>query len=460
MKYTPSRAAKKLSEIFSTPISAAEVQQAAAVVMNEHLDWEKVESDMVFSLGEKTGAYHQVSTPLSKSETAVGVDLQEQGIGGIIPSARNDGRAPINARMTQLYKIEKGKKILIHERQQHGINDHFAIEDANERHEANVNSMKQLIQSGAEADKAFIQDAIENPSQEHQLVYINTNLTTPTWTPRGNKNDEYTYSRNQGAAMRALEGDQTFSVCNPENSNNKTNIKLKVTCIDFRFPVNYAISSLSEDKRVLDPGMIFAWPELKAHNEGEFKKLFGSLEPNGKIEGIMGPAYKKLEKEAEAGNEDAIKLKGAIDHQVKYIRAMFQTDAYKSAGEDRFKMPRHIDLLVNAFRQASELVDNHQTRVVNAGGCMSGKDREGVANAENEAAVIIEDLGGNIEPGEGGRYNEETQAIYDHCMTGVVHNTRQVTGIGGSKNAQEIKNQMSDPDAIAYAKGGASFVSA
>jgi len=320
--------------------------------------------------------------------------------------------------------------------------------------------MKQLIQSGAEADVVFIQDAIKNPAEQHAVFYINTNLTTPTWTPRGNKNDEYTYSENQGTAMRALEGEQTFSVLNPAfgASAEKANVELKVACIDFRFPVNYAISDVSEDVRALDPGMIFAWLALKAHNEGEFRKLFGRLDSRAPIGGIMESTYKKLEEKIIAGDQDAIKLKAEIDEQVECIRDMFQTDAYKRAGEDRFKMPRHIDLLVNAFRRASELVDDHKVRVVNAGGCMSGKDREGVANAENEAAVIVQDLGGKVQPGLGGRYNEEAQAIYDHCMTGVVHNTRQVTTVGGSKNAEEIKKQMRDPHAIAYAKGGATFV--
>ncbi|MBX9577945.1 MAG: hypothetical protein K2W97_05660 [Chthoniobacterales bacterium] len=470
VKYSALRAAQKLSELLPEAISESAVKQAASEVMNEHLDWEKVESDMVFSLGEKTGSYSQVSTPLSKSETAVGGDLREQGILGMIPSVRDNGRAPTNARLTQLFKMEyvvnphtgerEEKKVLLHERQQHGINDHFAIQDPRERHKANVNSMKQLVQSGAEADKAFIQDAIAHPTEEHQVFYINTNLTTPTWTPRGNKNNEEAYSRHQGAAMRAIEEVQTFSVLNPDNLEERADINLKVTCIDFRFPVNYAISSFSEDKRSIDPGMVFAWPALKAHNEGEFKKLFGSLDDKAPIGGIMESTYQQLEGKVNSGDEGAIELKTEIDQQITYVRNMFRTEAYKTAGEDRFKMPRHIDLLVNAFRQASELVDDHQVRVVNAGGCMSGKDREGVANAENEAAVIIQDLGGKVEPGEGGRYDEETQAIYDSCMTGVVHNTRQVTGIGGSKNAEEIANQMSDPHAIAYAKGGAKFVAA
>lgn len=480
VKYKGKYVVDALNRLFSEAglpageILEQEITEAAAIAMNHLLDWKSSENDMVFSLGDKTQAYHQVSIPLSESETAVGADLRDKGIFGIIPSVRHDGRAPINARMTQLFKVEyvvnsttgerEEKKVLLHERQQHGINDHFAIQNPHQRRDANISSMKQLIQSGAEADAAFIQEALHSSEKPAQIFYINTNLTTPSWTRSLGltpKNDELTYSRHQGAAMKASEGVQTFSVLNPENSEERADVNLNVTCIDFRFPVNYAISAVSEDSRAVDPGMIIGgWSALKTHNEGEFRKLFGRLDAQAPIEGIMRSTYEKLEEKAVNGNEEALKLKREIDQQIKYVRHMFQTNAYKIAGEDRFKMPRHIDLLVNTFRQASELVDDHKVRVVNAGGCMSGKDREGVANAENEAAVIVQDLGGKMEPGQGGRYNDEAQAIYDSCMTGVVHNTRQVTGIGGSKNAQEIASQMGDTHAKIYAQGGARFVSA
>ena len=467
VKYNAQRVAKVLEKLAQATGASVdfteEVERAAAVAMNRFFDWEKTEWPMIFSIGERTQAYLQLSTPLSKSETAVAADLREQGIGGIIPSVRDDGRAPINVRLTQLFRIEKGRKILLHERQQHGINDHFTIKDRYQRRQANLFSMKQLVQSGAEADDAFIRDAIKHSDQPHRLFYINLNLTTPTWTPRGNKNNEESYSRHQGTAMGASEGVQNFSVLNPENSEERADIEVNVTCIDFRFPVNYAISAVSEDPRSLDPGMVPAWRQLRAHNEEEFRKLFGGLDLYARIGGLLGSTYKKLSAQTKADinpSSEAKKLEHEIEEQVIYLREMFQTEAYKTAGEDRFKMSRHIDLLVNAFRRASELVDDHKVRVVNAGGCMSGKDREGVANAENEAAVIIQDLGGSIEPGQGGRYDDETRAIYDTCMTGVVHNTRQVTGIGGSKNAQEIANQMSDPHAKIYAQGGAGFVSA
>lgn len=472
-KYNAERIVKMFNRLFSISTSVAEVEEAFGKAINEHLDWETMKRDMIFSLRGETRAYTEISTPLSESHTAVGADLRDQGIRGIIPSVRNDGRAPINARMTQLFRLE-GKidpasgeyenKILLHERQQHGINDHFGIQDRKERHRVNVSSMRQLIQSAAEVDTDFIRDAIKNRQKPHQVFYINTNLTTPTWTPRGPKNDEKAYSRHQEAAMRAVENNrrpQSFSVLNPDAPEERVEIDLEVVCIDFHFPVNYAISDISEDPRALDPGMFFAWFQLQEHNRKEFIKLCGSLDHCAPITGLLGNTFDKLcQKAKEDPNGDASKIKKEIEEQVEHLRKMFENSAYQRAERDRFKMPRHIDLLVNAFRRASELVDDHQIRVVNAGGCMSGKDREGVAGAESEAATIIQDLGGSVEPGQGGRYDEETQAIYDHCITGVVYNTRHVTGIGGSKNAKEIANQMSDPYAKVYAQGGSQLVNA
>ncbi len=470
-KYNAERATKILNKIFLKPTSILEVEQAAGKVINEHLDWKMTQRDMIFSLRGQIGVYTQISTPLSESATAVGVHLQVQGVHGITPFVRDDGRAPINARMTQLFKVEEKnhslsgespQKTLLHERQQHGINDHFLIQDPKKRHDANVASMRQLVQSAAETDADFIRDAIKHADEQHQIFYINTNLTTPTWTPRGNKNNEEAYSRHQGNAMRAIENEgrvQTFSVLNPDAPEQRVNIDVEVICIDFRFPVNYAISDISEDQRALDPGMLFAWPQLRAHNEKELRKFFGRLDTSAPITGLLEETFNKLCKKAEEDpHSDAEMLKNQVQQQVEHLRKMFQTDAYQRANGDRFKMPRHIDLLVNVFRRASELVNNHKIRIVNAGGCLSGKDREGVANAESEAATIIQDLGGTVNPGQGGRSDEEAQAIYDHCMTGVVYNTRQVTGIGGSKNVKEIANQMRDLDAMVYAQGGSQFV--
>ncbi len=465
------RVVNQLNSLFGgkNAISLSEVEKAVGVALTNHLTWETTKRDMFFSRQGQRAAYRQVSTPLSQTDSSVGSDLLKNKIYGIPPFVRNHGKAPINARMTQLFSVKGvidqfGKKveeeILLHERQQHGVNDHFEIRDSKERQKANENSMRQLIQSGAEADPAFITDAIKEHDAKHQIFYINTNLTTPTWTPRGPKNDEYTYSLNQGKAMKAVEGKQPFFVQDPQNGTRLVKREFNVTCIDFRFPVNYVISDVREDVRAIDPGMTLAWSELKTHNEGEFRKFFGSLDVEAPLGGLLKDTYEKLSKAGEANPQgEEARLALEIKKQVNYLRRIFQNETYQRAGHDRFKMPRHIDLLVNAFRRAAELVDDHKVRIVNAGGCMSGKDREGVANAENEAAIIIQDLGGTVAPDQINAYSPEEKYIYDSCVTGVVYNTRQVTGIGGSKNAQEIANQMSDQDARIYAQGASIFTS-
>jgi hypothetical protein len=115
------------------------------------------------------------------------------------------------------------------------------------------------------------------------------------------------------------------------------------------------------------------------------------------------------------------------------------------------KMPRHIDLLANKFREATRLLRDFNTRVINAGGCMSGKDREGVAHAEAVAAVMIEKMGSIVSPGHA--FSDEERVIYDTAVSLVVDNTLLVTGYGGSKNAEEVASRIGDHDAVIYDAG-------
>lgn len=83
VKYNAQRVAKVLEKLAQATGASVdfteEVERAAAVAMNRFFDWEKTEWPMIFSIGERTQAYLQLSTPLSKSETAVAADLREQG---------------------------------------------------------------------------------------------------------------------------------------------------------------------------------------------------------------------------------------------------------------------------------------------------------------------------------------------------------------------------------------------
>ncbi|MFI0347852.1 MAG: hypothetical protein ACH346_03625 [Chthoniobacterales bacterium] len=524
-------------------LSGEVIKKADRQAMDEVLEWKTIERDMTVIRNGETKRYRHISTPLSNSTTAVGHQMNAQGIKGIIPEVRNDGRAPINTRVTQLFEVLDEKNEdgtynirLVHERLQHGINDHFRlkkneeddaenqkiieevmslgvtvyhddmikIEDDNKesdrekiifkeddfeiikpedveeillvddegdflvheetksdevlsRGKANRKSAEQSIQCGIEADPAFVtaQLAKEEGEVAGKVFFINTNLTTPTKTPRGVSHDERSFSTKQGEAFLAASGrGKIFTVLDLVSKQDKE-IAVDVTFIDFRFPVNYALDLVG----ALDLGMVSgAWRELHHHNAAELKKLFGSLDLSGPVEGLMAPTCKKLRSLAADQNKSEEKRAGAtkmlrdIKAQCDHVRSVFADKSYQSAKDgDRFKMPRHLDLLVNKFREASRLVNDLDTRVINAGGCMSGKDREGVANVEAEAAVIIEEMGGSVTPGY--NFTEEERAIYNTAMTIVVDNTRQVTGYGGSKNAHEVRNRIADLNVIRYAHG-------
>jgi hypothetical protein len=449
------------ADITSSDLSKKAMKAATNKVMNEELDWNTTIRTMEASLGGITRSYQQTSTPLSEGNTAVAAKMKEAGVKGIVPASRNEANQgfAINARMTKLEKMDdQGKVTLVHERQQHGIVDHFQIKDAKKRAAANKKSAQQLILHGIETDPNFIEKALENgkdpksTSATNKVFYINTNLTTPTYTHRempgkAESHNEYRYSINQGIAFDSAIINQNNEYTVHDANGEEQTISAEVTFIDFRFPVNYALDDS------IDPGLIQAWKDLKIHNRGEFTKLFGSLEVSdkGPTEGVMKDVYDKLKEKN--GDIKAQAIVAEMEEQCFYLRSMFNDEDYKSANGDRFKMPRHIDLLNNTFRQGAELLRDKgvNIRVVNAGGCMSGKDREGVANASGQAAAMIKDMGGVVAPGHLNTSEERT--ILNTAIVGVVDNTLQVTGFGGSKNAKEIGNEMNDPDAVIYAAG-------
>ena len=385
-----------------------------------------------------------------------------------------DGRAPINTRRAILVEVldEKNEDgthrfCLLGERFQHGVNDYSHLEEP-ERTKANNRSAAQLIQYGIEADPEFVRELLRKQTFEDEtpsaVFFINTNLTTPTRTPRdlptllsGKKgtHDEREYSRHQGMALQAASGvGKSFEVLDPYDRQIKK-ITTNVQSIDLRFPVNYALNLVG----ALDLGMMIGtWDELHQHNAGEFQKIFGGLNPNNPIGGLIGPSYQKLralatnQTKTEEERIAATALRREIEDQCLIVRSLFQSKAYQSAADgDRMKMPRHIDLLVNKFREATRLVGDFNMRVINAGGCMSGKDREGVAHAEAVAAVMIEKMGGAVVPGR--PFSEEENAIYNTAVSLVVDNTLLVTGYGGSKNAEEVAARIRNHYAVMYAAG-------
>lgn len=479
------------------------IKDAKIEAMNEVLEWKVLIRDFTASLNQITRHYRQVSIPLSKSHTAVGAEIRAKGIEGIVPAARADGRAPINARTTILYRVnDNGKLETLYQREQHGIVDHYHLE-GELRKRANEDSARQLVQHAIENNVSFVTSALElsksrelekisnknleldyeiieekhldfievskKEVQENKtplVVYINTNLTTPTATPRDlpllkDTHNEKLYSENQTEAFKSISGaDKVFKVRNPV-TNDIEKIEVDIVFIDFCFPVNYAIDKESIARKIDEKLGGVDWEKLDQRNTVELEKLLGTLNINGAIEGLMESTYKKLLEYASNTNNSVEKRQQAthfirqIEKEAYYLREMFLKKAHREAAGDRFKMPRHIDLLTNYFRQAVEFLENKKLCVISAAGCMSAKDREGVASAETATAIVIQDMGGTVAPGH--KMSDEERIIYNTFVTGAVTNPLLVTGYGGSKNAREISNRMGNLDAITYAAGTSQF---
>src|SRR5262249_31689040 len=153
-----------------------------------------------------------------------------------------------------------------------------------------------------------------------------------------------------------------------------------------------------------------------------------------------------------AQRAEAKELLGRMNTEVDHVRGLLESRNWQwegsSINHDRYQLGRHISMMNNAFRLAAESLPNRDNRIVDANGCMSAKDRAGMVGAEAIGNTIINDLGGEMVPGQ--KLTQEKQDILNQAIIGVVPNTSDVTTYGGSKNAREAPDRIDNPDVSEY----------
>ena len=139
---------------------------------------------------------------------------------------------------------------------------------------------------------------------------------------------------------------------------------------------------------------------------------------------------------------------------------MFNSEAFRKGDGDPYKMVRHTMRLVDISALALEALGDQDEAITMSQGCKSNKDRGGMADVENKAQAIIEDMGGKVTPG--GTFDDQDQAIYNTVLTSSGQDDVQklMTGLPGSKNAHEAGGRIVDPSAIRYASAYSKHTSA
>ncbi len=200
------------------------------------------------------------------------------------------------------------------------------------------------------------------------------------------------------------------------------------------------------------------WGLVEAHDRANMIKLVGDLNPGSFPGGYIGEIFDQLKEAAADPNtspEDKRKLLdlvGQLQREVDTARTMFNSGAYKVGIDDAYKMGRSIMRIVNLGAQGLDVLGDDENLLSLSQGCKSNKDRGGMADVEHKAQVVIEDMGGTVEPSK--PLSPQDQVIYNTVLTSSGQDEIQQlnTGLPGSKNAGDLRARINDPEAELTAK--------
>ncbi|MBJ7264603.1 MAG: hypothetical protein JHC61_13185, partial [Burkholderiaceae bacterium] len=93
-------------------------------------------------------------------------------------------------------------------------------------------------------------------------------------------------------------------------------------------------------------------------------------------------------------------------------------------------------------------------------GCKSDKDRGGVTDVELKSKLILQDLGGEMNPDE--KLQGDDQGVYYtvSASSGQLDSQRGNTGFAGSKEASHLKDRLPDPEVRQFLTGLGAFTKA
>jgi hypothetical protein len=439
-------------------------------------DWHTIERKMFVQRDGVARTYTSEIRPGSQIGHGVGNLYGGDGLKGVSAANKTEAGHARNLQISALYRDEIGPggeqlgRVKVSQTIRHGVLDAWNIKDPTERRDASRAGAKEVLTTAMVSDEQFLARAKANSQANLQdgnhpvskLVHINLNLTTAdSLLVRKMSPDyrEYDFTRNQFDAFASHTGPNTLTA-------DGQNVNLDVDTITLSFGVNaVALGEGAPWALALESSR---WPEdIVQHNKENLEKLVGDLgwgsAPGGYVGGIVDRLREKASDPDTPANEvEQINAAiGKIQRETDRVRRMFNGEEYKNGIEDAYKMDRHIMSLVNTTQDAlANLLGDRDMMMTLSQGCKSNKDRGGMGDVEHKAQVIIEDMGGQVNPSE--EFSEQDQIIYNTVLTssGQAEVQQLNTGLPGSKNAGEVKARINDPDAVNYAKGFADFTKA
>ena len=433
--------------------------------------WQTVTQPLVVTRDGVTRTYTSHIIPGRQLGGAVGRGLANDGLQGVSAGNKSQTHHARNLQVSRLTTTDPttGQVKVMSQHVRHGVIDAWMIADEGERARANRRAAKEVLTTAVEhTTPRRFKDALLAKATggmpgapPSKLTHVNFNLTTPAsireWGAEKLGNPDYsekTYTEHQFQAFDSHRGPQELRIDDdraPPGTQDQR-VQLEVDTITFSFGVNDLAMGKGLKSTFSDAG----WANVEKHNRANMQKLLGDLAENTAPGGVIGETIQKIDAALAGAPPNAAelrKLRQSLIDQTNTVRQMFNSGHYKTSEGDPYQMVRHTMRLVDTSAQAlAELGDQHAAITVSQG-CKSGKDRGGMADVENKAQAIIEDMGGKMEPDVDP--TGEDAEIYR--ATGVLSGQQFVqeaaASLPGSKNAKEVRHRIGDPDAVRYMKG-------
>ncbi|MBV7486818.1 inositol phosphate phosphatase SopB [Bordetella sp. BOR01] len=308
-----------------------------------------------------------------------------------------------------------------------------------------------------------------SPDTIRNAAFDTTNLLSGGYMAVAREFAEKDFTLNQFRAFKANSGPaRTIQMVDADER--IVQRRFDIDTITFSFGINGWATSGNQSRAA------GVWSNVHEHNTENMIKLVGDLgagkdgAAGARPGGFIGQVYDRVK----AGIDNAatpesrqrlMSLNRQLQVQTDVVRHVFTTEAFAKGGDDPAKMGREIlALQVLAERSLSALQElelgGEDMAATLSKGCKSDKDRGGVTDVELKSKLILQDMGGDMEPDT--RLVGDDQELYYtvSASSGQLENQRWNTGLGGSKEAGKLKERIPQLQVRRYLAGLGKFAEA
>jgi hypothetical protein len=346
----------------------------------------------------------------------------------------------------------------------HGVLEGFDLENPDLRERVGSLQAKQVLTLGVNlAPREFLVEARRrHDGGEDRSKFVHVNIALSTSDPSGRHLD-----RRDGELIQ-------HQINQFERYRGDNMLMVRFTGEELDQPKDGVIQIVSDNKLVefdIDP-ITFSFTvsgkgtgtRSDQHDRQNLIKLVGDLAvgtaPGGHVGGVVDALQAKRDQPETSDTEkqQIDDMLGKIRREVDTARELFTSGAYKDVSVDPYKMARTVMRVVDLTGEGLRLAGDHNMHMSLSEGCRTNLEGAGKLDIEHKSQVIIEDMGGRMQPMQldrGGSLNDQDRIIYNTVLTGSgdTEVRGQRTGLHGLGDMRDISTRSRDIEALTYTTG-------